>query len=103
MAGHNQKYHFRVATAKVTFLRDGNARVTELNTVMMTTKKNVTAEALDNARKAVLQRVCEQFEVSPDVIRDYVILGLSYLGHMTEAEFQGEEAAPAVRPNPTMN
>jgi len=84
------KQHFHLVSGEVVFLHAdesiGNIR---LNAVLRTPSENVAARNIGEAQQA-LQMIFHKKvdEQNPMKVVDVFIIGISYLGRMTEQEFQ---------------
>lgn len=83
----NQKYHFWLFTQQVNYVRDGASKTYTTNVVAQSEAKNVTQSSIDAARQQTLQRVVLDMQVPQEDLRNLVVLNISYLGFMSEAEF----------------
>ncbi|ABK54409.1 gp40 [Escherichia phage N4] len=86
-----KKHHWLVA-AQLTFVipdnKDGQeGAVIVQNTMLLTEEKQVTFRDLGRAQSALFQNLNDRFGQVVDV-RDIVFLNVSYLGHMSQPDFQ---------------
>jgi hypothetical protein len=95
----SRRNHFYMVAALVTYLRDGATKQRHLNIVMQSPEKNITASPLNQARLTLIQRLYQEADVHVEDLRDFVFLGFSYLGHMTDKEFNDMDTEPAVQKN----
>lgn len=92
--------HFHLVAGEIVFKspKEENVSAVRVNTVLRTTSRNVQAHRLGKAQSG-LQLVFRQNIGNVDVeIIDIVILNLSYMGEMTDAEFQQEAPEAAAPP-----
>lgn len=96
----NQKYHFWLFTQQVTYVRDGATKTYTTNVVAQSEVKSITQSAIDAARQQTLQRIILDMQVPQKDLRNLVVMGISYLGFMSEAAFndisddEAEEESP---------
>lgn len=99
VAGTSRRHYWLVAGTVILHDSESNARITQaLNTVNKTEKHFFPARELGKAQQSMqMQFFRENFPEGPPAtlqVMDVHIAGVSYLGHMTEDEFQ----APPVEP-----
>ena len=80
------KIFFTIA-GLITYERDEKIKQRHLNVLLEQDSPNMTQATLKNVYKAALDRVQKENQVSPDMVKDFVILGVSLLGQMTREEF----------------
>lgn len=96
----SRRNHYYMATALVGFIRDGQPKQRYMNIVMQSANRQINAAAINDARLALITRLNQEIEIQVSDIKDFVFLSFSYLGHMSEKEFQGEAAKVASSPSP---
>lgn len=98
MSNHRNRYHFYMVTAMVAYVRDGQPKSKHINVFSQLDDKKITAGVLNAARQGIIERVITQGDLSPEDIRDIVFINWSYLGFMTEKDFQDNEQQPKSGP-----
>lgn len=94
------KSHYWMAAVQVTYMRvevegeDPKLKSRTINVVFTNTKKQVSYSVLNQARKGVMLRFNNEFHISPEQMLDVVFLGFSYLGVMSEEEFNDMPPPP---------
>lgn len=86
--------HIFMATALISYKRDGVPKQRHMNALLTSTTKDVTYNTLEDARIACLQRLHEESNVPASDVIDYVILNMFYCGQMTLKSFQAEREKP---------
>ena len=89
----SRRSHYYMATALIGFIRDDQPKQRYMNIVMQSTDRSITAASINDARLALITRLHTEIQIQVEDIKDFVFLGFSYLGHMSEREFQGEAAS----------
>ena len=88
----SHRMHFYMATAQVTYVREkSEAKQRHLNIVMQAETKNIGTGALNQARLILIQRLYQEANIRVEDVKDFVFLGFSYLGHMSDKEFLAED------------
>lgn len=96
-------HHYFMVTALLTYTREDAQKQRHMNSLLQLPTKKVTSTVLNNINRALLQRLWDESQVPVENVLDVAMLGISYLGHMTEQEFIGkdeETAAPAKAKTP---
>ena len=83
----NQKYHFWLFTQQVNYVRDEVIKTYTTNVVAQSESRNVSQSCIDAARQQTLQRVLLDMQVPQEDLRNLVVMNISHLGFMSEAEF----------------
>lgn len=79
-------YFFLVA-ALVIYEKDGAQKQRHLNVLAEMDQPNVTKQCLADIQRSVLQRLNAENNVTPDMVRDIVLLNISLLGLMPPNTF----------------
>lgn len=84
-----RKHHF-LAACRVTFeMPDGNPGVSEHNAMLIQDRREISMKGIGQIQTAAQIQFRKQVTDDPKIgIRDVFILGISYLGHMSEAEWK---------------
>lgn len=84
-----EKQHYYLGSTKVIFLHKESGNVSELHlNVMLRRDQNyVNAKGMGNIQTSAQMLFFQKMEVEQYDIIDVFIVSVSYLGHMTEAEF----------------
>lgn len=92
-----KREHYHMASALVTYLRDGAPKQRHMNFILTTEDRVITMEVLNQGRKAASLRLMEEAQVTAEQMTDFIYMSIFYLGHMTEREFlaQAPVAPPA--------
>ncbi len=83
--------HYFMVTALLTYTREDAQKQRHMNSLLQLPAKKITSTALNNVNRALLQRLWDESQVPVENVLDVAMLGISYLGHMTEQEFHGKE------------
>lgn len=86
------KYHFFLFSTTVIYVRDKLERQRHLNVMVMSDTPYVTRQHLNHAQQQAQIRFFKEFDAKRETkVVDVFIACVSNLGHMTEAEFSGED------------
>lgn len=91
VAKENNIAVFYMAAALAIYERDGTQKQRHLNVLIQTDNLNLTKADLGTMNRTVLQRLQTENNVSPDMVRDVVFLGISLLGAMPPETFHGSD------------
>ena len=90
-AEQKRKHHWMIATTS-TYKNAENKTLTIIdNMVAETDDVLVTGKVLHGAYIGITQKNFTQFDLPADSLVHYAVLGVSYLGHATDAEFADAE------------
>ena len=89
--GNGQKLHHYMATTMVIYKRgdDETMKSRHMNMVITSNTKSITHPLMNQGRLSILERMKNELNVDPENINDFIFIGFSYLGLMTEEDFQG--------------
>lgn len=102
----SNKHHFHLVNAKVLFLIEGQddaAQSAEFNAIIRAEHQHVTSRQLAHAQKQAQVQLHQAIGESAKYnVANVILTNVSYLGHMTDAEFTAgaeatEEAQSAVK------
>ena len=65
-----------------------------MNAILTADGDNLNQDSLLDVNRAFAARLQAENGIDPSAIQDVVVLGVSRLGHMTEAEFLGQHGQP---------
>jgi len=94
------KSHYWMGTIEATYLRveeegeEPALKAKRMNVVFTNNKKVISYSVLNQARKGCLIRLNNEFHIAPEHLLDIVFLGTSYLGLMSEEEFNDVKDEP---------
>ena len=90
---NGQKLHHYMATTLVMYKREGDEVVKSrhMNMVITSNTKAITYHLIDQGRLSILERMKTELNVDPENIVDFVFISFSYLGLMSQDDFQGVE------------
>jgi hypothetical protein len=87
----NENPHFHLAAGEILFHETGNdaaAGSVRLNAMLVTQTANITASDIGRVQQALQLNFFQKTGDAAITIVDVVLLNLSYLGQMTQEEFQ---------------
>lgn len=87
-----RKSHIYIATGLIGYVRDGEPKQRHMNIMVQREDKKITYETINTIRMSCIQRLHDENKVAPEDVKDFVILNISYLGHMAQSEFEGRPA-----------
>lgn len=93
---HIEAKHYYLVSGKILFADPENAEAigtTELNTPIVLSEPKVTAKAIGRAQQALQMSFFQRVNNPNLVVGDVFIIGISYLGQMTDAEFTKDMVA----------
>ena len=94
------RMHTYLATATLSYLRDGATKQRQMNQVIAVEEHRVNLITLEAAKAELIQRLGTEMGVPKEDLKDFVFTSMAYLGHMSEREFTGQAKQPAA-PKPT--
>ena len=85
-----KRNHYNLVTTTLYYMRGEDPQMKQRmrSSMMVTPTKNISAVALNNVRMATIQNLIEGTEIEMESVVDFVINGISYLGFMSDSEFQ---------------
>lgn len=96
-------HHFYMFAGNITFMdSEGNAAISNASVVVPTTDQRVTAHDMARASQGLQMNLFQRINQQVKVI-DLNIMSVSYLGHMTEDEFNAGVDVPSVDPEEAAN
>lgn len=81
------KKFFSIVAVMAVYEREGQGKQRYLNVLAELDSVHITKKALSQIHISAVHRVTEENKISPEEIKDIVILGISPLGIMTKDEF----------------
>ena len=67
-------------------LLDPGKGIQRMNVIVQSPERQITAKFLEDTRTMAFMRAEQQYNISPALLADYVILNINYMGHMSERE-----------------
>lgn len=83
---------YHLVTVKMVYSKEEAIRERTINVLLETPTMDLGKRHLSQIQKAGMQRIKAENDVDPDMVKDAVILNISTMGYMTEAEFSLEVA-----------
>lgn len=80
--------HIYVASITLTYNREESVRRIPMNMFIEAEERKVTFNHIDDIRLSAIQLLVQQLGATGEDIQDFHINNISYLGHMTQAEFR---------------
>lgn len=86
----NQKIHFHMACAELTFMNEKQETgITRVNVLIQTHDGNMTIPVLGRAQQGAQIQLFSKLGGDPVNVLSCVFIGISHLGKMTQADFDG--------------
>ena len=83
-----KKTHHQLIAGEVFFTKDGEHHAPHINGVLQTETRNITARDIGRAQQTLQMNLHRQAEDPEVQIYNVFIFSISYLGHMTQREFE---------------
>ena len=83
-------YHY-MATCQVIYMKNETQKQRTINILLLVEVPVITAKDLRNVNTNAIGRISQENDILPNEVKDVVFLGLSFLGFMSEDEFQSSE------------
>lgn len=80
---------FFIVTVLVVYERDEQPKQRTMNVMMEAQNPNLDKSALAQIQQAAMSRIHAENNVTPDQVKDVVIMNISLLGQMTQEQFHG--------------
>lgn len=80
---------FFMAAVLAIYEKEGAQKQRHLNVLIETDMVDITKEALGGIQRGAMQRMAAENAVTPEQIKDIVILGITFLGRMDPEVFHG--------------
>lgn len=84
-------WFFFLATVKIVYTRDERLKERTLNNLVKLSKPVVTQKTIKQINLAAARQVATLLELQDDAIKEAIVLNISFLGQMTEAEYLDNE------------
>lgn len=87
------KKHWSILALEVHYVRrdhekgTATAHAQKMNVMVQERERQINARVMEEVRNAAFSRMAEQYQVPTEDIADYIILNISYMGHMSEQEY----------------
>jgi hypothetical protein len=89
------RLHTYLTTATLVYVRDGQTKQRDMNQIVAVEERRIDLRTLDAAKNTLIQRLNQEMDVPREDVKDFVFTNFSYLGHMSEREFQGKTVKAA--------
>lgn len=89
-----------MATVMAVYVRNDVQRTRNMNVIMQLPDKKITYSVIDETRLSAIQRCIVEGDLEKDSIKDVVFMNWTYLGHMTEGEFNKGAPEEPAKKNP---
>lgn len=96
------RLHTYIASATLSYIREGAHKQRQMNQIVAVEERRIDLRTLEAAKGALLERLTQESGVPKEDVKDFVFGTFSYLGHMTEREFQGKAVRPTEPTDPQM-
>ena len=87
-----ERSFYHCVTVLAMYHKEEKDRQRHLNVMVQTPAKKITQQTLQQVNRATMERVEKENGVTPDMMRDIVIMNISCLGGMTHQEFANIES-----------
>jgi hypothetical protein len=92
------RMHMYLALATLSYVREGTHKQRQMNQVIAVEERRIDLRTMETAKVALVQRLEEEMGVPKQDVKDFAFGAFSYLGHMTEREFQGKTQTASTGP-----
>lgn len=95
---NSKAYVYFMAAVRVIYMRDEALKERDLNVLLEMPSMDILKKDLATIQQAAMERLKMENDVTPDMVKDAVILNVMPLAHATPAVFHGEDGAAAQLP-----
>lgn len=82
---------YHLSAVQLIFTRDGDApEVRHINVVIETKDGTINRKQIEHIQRSAVDRICAEYGIQPDAVKDLTIMNISTLGQMTKEDFLGE-------------
>ena len=90
-----KRKHIFMAAVTLSFRKEDSVSRISTNMFIHQDNRQVNLDDIDHLRLATLQRSSKELGITVNDIVDFFIMGVSYLGHMSEEEFSPQSKTKA--------
>lgn len=88
------KEYFHLVAAQAIYSKDDQLKQRTVNIMLITASPNILRDDLDKANQGVMARLNKENDVTPDQLRDIVLLNIFPLAYTTQEDFSKAPTVP---------